>query len=196
MNDDRSVGAVILAAGASRRYGSPKQLVVVDGRTLLEHAIDTAEAAHLAPVAVVVPVWLSRPARLDQSWLRWIRNPFPERGMGLSLRLGLEALGDDVAAALILLGDQPRVPQATIAAVLAAHGSRPIVAAQAAGVLAPPVLLERTHFQLADALGRDVGLRDVLRANPELVTAVAVSSHSPDLDLPADLDRLLGDGTG
>ena len=193
MNDDRPVGAVILAAGASRRYGSPKQLVVVDGRTLLGHAIDTAEQANLAPVAAVVPVWLSRPARFDQPWLRWIRNPFPERGMGLSLRLGLEALGDEVSAALILLGDQPRVPPATIVAVLAARGDRPIVAAQADGVLAPPVLLERTHLHLADALSRDVGLRDVLRANPELVTAVPVSAHLPDLDLPGDLDQLLMD---
>jgi Uncharacterized MobA-related protein len=88
MSGDRPVGAVILAAGASRRYGSPKQLVVVDGRTLLEHAIAAAMAAGLAPVAAVVPVWLSRPARLNDNRLRWIRNPFPERGMSRS-RCGL-----------------------------------------------------------------------------------------------------------
>ncbi|HTI30374.1 MAG TPA: NTP transferase domain-containing protein, partial [Methylomirabilota bacterium] len=80
MSDDRSVGAVILAAGSSRRYGSPKQLVVVDGMTLLEHAIETAAVAGLQPVAAVVPVWLSRPARYDDERLRWIRNAFPERG--------------------------------------------------------------------------------------------------------------------
>jgi molybdenum cofactor cytidylyltransferase len=196
MNVDRSVGAVILAAGASRRYGSPKQLAVVDGRTLLEHAIESAAAADLAPVAAVVPVWLSRPARLDQAWLRWIRNPFPERGMGLSLRLGLDALGEGVAAALILLGDQPRMPPATIASILAARGDRPIVAAEADGVLAPPVLLERTHFHLADGLTRDVGLRDVLRSNPDLVAAVQVGGHTPDIDAPDDLDRLSQGGAG
>jgi CTP:molybdopterin cytidylyltransferase MocA len=196
MNVDRPVGAVILAAGASRRYGSPKQLAVVDGRTLLEHAIESAVAADLAPVAAVVPVWLSRPARLDQAWLRWIRNPFPERGMGLSLRLGLEALGDDVPAALILLGDQPRMPANTIAAVLRARGDRPVVAALAGGVLAPPVLLERTHFHLADGLTRDVGLREVLRSNPDLVTAVPVGGHAPDIDVTDDLDRLSPEGAG
>jgi molybdenum cofactor cytidylyltransferase len=124
MIDDRSIGAVILAAGSSRRYGSPKQLVVVDGRTLLEHAIDAVATAGVKPVVAVVPVWLSRPARLDVEWLRWIRNPFPERGMSLSLRLGFNALGDEVSAALILLGDQPRVAPATIAALLAARGER------------------------------------------------------------------------
>ena len=196
MNLDRPVGAVILAAGGSRRYGSPKQLAVVDGRTLLEHAIESAVAADLAPVAAVVPVWLSRPARLNQAWLRWIRNPFPERGMGLSLRLGLEALGDDVSAALILLGDQPRMPAATIAAVLRARGDRPIVAALADGVMAPPVLLERTHFHLADGLSRDVGLREVLRSNPDLVTAAQVAGQAPDIDAPGDLDRLPPEGAG
>jgi molybdenum cofactor cytidylyltransferase len=196
MKAGRAVGAVILAAGASRRYGTPKQLAVVDGRTLLEHAIESALAADLAPVAAVVPVWLSRPARLDQAWLRWIRNPFPERGMGLSLRLGLEALGDEASAALILLGDQPRMPAGTIEAVIRARGDRPIVAALAEGVLAPPVLLERSHFHLADGLTRDVGLREVLRSNPDLVTAAQVAGHAPDVDLPDDLEHLSPEDAG
>src|SRR4029079_10547843 len=85
MQADRSVGAVVLAAGMSRRYGSPKQLAVVDGRTLLEHVIGAARAADLEPVVVVVPVWLAPPAGLHDAGLRWIRNPFPERGMSLSL---------------------------------------------------------------------------------------------------------------
>jgi molybdenum cofactor cytidylyltransferase len=182
---------VILAAGASRRYGSPKQLVVVDGRTLLEHAIAAAQTAELAPIVAVVPVWLSRPARLDDD-LRWIRNPFPERGISLSLRLAFDALGDQVEAALILLGDQPRVEPATIAAVLAARGAQPLIAASAGGVLAPPVLIERSHFSLVAEVNGDVGLRQVLVANPELVRVVEVDAHPPDVDTPDDLGRILG----
>jgi CTP:molybdopterin cytidylyltransferase MocA len=187
MDGDRSVGAIVLAAGTSRRYGSPKQLVVVDGRTLLEHAIATAGAAGLDPVVAVVPVWLSRPASLDDPRLHWIRNAFPERGLSLSLRLGIGAISERAPAVLILLGDQPRVPQATISAVLAARGERPIVAAETAGVLAPPVLLERTHFRLVEGLSGDIGLRQLLREHPELVTSVPVRAHPPDVDSPADL---------
>ena len=187
MDRDRSVGAVILAAGASRRYGSPKQLVVVDGRTLLEHAVATAMAAGLAPIVAVVPVWLLPPASLDDPRLRWIRNAFPERGLSLSLRLGIGAIAEGVSAALILLGDQPGVAAATIAAVLRARGARPIVAAFADGVAAPPVLIERTHFHLIDGLSGDFGLRELLRENPELVTRVPVRAHAPDVDTPADL---------
>lgn len=192
MKGDRSVAAVVLAAGASRRYGSPKQLVVVEGRILLEHVIDAAMDAGLEPVIVVVPVWLSPPPGLDLAHARWIRNAFPERGMSLSLRLGLGAVDAAASAALILLGDQPSIPPATIAAVLNARGDRPLVAASADGVLAPPVLIERTHFHLADDLIGDVGLRELLRENLDLVTSVPVTAHAVDLDMPADVGHISG----
>lgn len=192
MQGDRPVGAVVLAAGTSRRYGSPKQLAVVDGRTLLEHVIGAAMAANLEPVVVVVPVWLSQPAGLDEKSVHWVRNPFPERGMSLSLRIGLGALGPGTSAALILLGDQPGIQAAAIKAVVGARGARPMVAASADGVMAPPVLLERTHFHLVDELTGDVGLRHLLRSHPELVASVPVPSHATDLDMPEDLGRISG----
>jgi molybdenum cofactor cytidylyltransferase len=189
VSEDRSVGAVILAAGLSRRYGSPKQLVTVEGRTLLEHAIAAAAMGGLAPVAAVVPVWLSRPAALDDPTLHWIRNPFPERGLSLSLRLGIEAISDEVAAVVILLGDQPRVPPGVIRALLEARGPRPLVATEAGGVLAPPVLVELTHVNLVHALRGDVGLRHLLRQHADAVTTVSVPGHTPDIDTPADLEQ-------
>jgi CTP:molybdopterin cytidylyltransferase MocA len=76
--------------------------------------------------------------------------------------------------------------------VLNARGDRPLVAASADGVLAPPVLIERTHFHLAEELTGDVGLRDLLRENPDLVTSVPVTAHAVDLDTPADRGRIGG----
>lgn len=192
MSDGRSVGAVILAAGSSRRYGSPKQLVVVDGMTLLEHAIEAATVAGLQPVAAVVPVWLSRPASYDDERLRWIRNAFPERGLSVSLRLGLDALGQEVDAAVIMLGDQPGLPSESISRLLTAGRDRPIVASLADGILAPPVLIEASHFHLADELSGDIGLRQMLIDHPGLVRAVDVRGHPPDIDTPDDLDRAGG----
>ncbi len=62
------------------------------------------------------------------------------------------------------------------------------MASLADGILAPPVLIEASHFHLADELRGDVGLRQMLLDHPELVRAVGVSGHPPDIDRPGDLD--------
>ena len=133
MEGQQPVAAVVLAAGESRRFGGAKQLAELDGRTLLEHVLALADEAGLAPIVAVVPVWLTRPRVDDDDRLHWVRNPYPERGMSHSLRLGFDALGPGATAAVILLGDQPTVPATAIAALLAARGEKPIVATMADG---------------------------------------------------------------
>ncbi len=186
--DPRAIAAVVLAAGRSRRFGSAKQLALLEGRTMLEHVLERAWTAGLRPVVAVAPVWLSRPASSDPELL-WVRNPYPERGMSHSLRLGLGAVPAP-SAALILLGDQPTVQPATIHAVIAARGDRPIVAAFAEGHVSPPVLIERSGFPLTDALRGDAGLRSLIDAHPELVTRVPVPRHAVDVDRPDDLREI------
>ncbi len=183
------VAAVVLAAGESRRFGGRKQLAMFEGRTLLEHVLETAHAAGLQPVVAVVPVWLTRPASASRD-LVWVRNGSPQLGMSRSLRLGLEALPKEIDAAMILLGDQPGVTDATIQAVLAARGRSGLVAAHAAGRVAPPVLIESTRFELARRVSGDIGLRDILAAHRDDVTAVEIGAHAPDIDTPDDLQRI------
>ena len=186
------VGAVILAAGESRRFGSPKQLALLDDRTLLEHVVGQARVAGLAPTVAVVPVWLTRPATMTDPGLGWVRNPHPERGMSYSLRLGFEALPDEVGAAVILLGDQPTVSVKHLKALVAARGNHPIVATRADGHTGPPILVERSQFGIIEGPRGDIGLRELLQAHPEWVRAVEVATHPPDIDTPADLERLCG----
>jgi molybdenum cofactor cytidylyltransferase len=196
MERRQPVAAVILAAGKSRRFGSAKQLAELDGRTLLEHVLVLADAAGLAPIVAVVPVWLTRPAAMPDDRLRWVRNPHPERGMSHSMQLGFEALNDDTDAAVILLGDQPTVPPTAIAALLAARGEKPIVATLSAGRLSPPVLIERGHFDVVRQPSGDIGLREVLNAHPEWVAAVELSAAIADVDTADDLRALEHHGGG
>jgi len=190
---DTDVGAIVLAAGESRRFGGRKQLALLDGRTLLEHVVLTAHRALLSPIVAVVPIWLTRPRSWNADDLLWIRNPFPERGLSHSLRLALAALPTSVGAAVILLGDQPTVTERSVAALLAARGERPIVAGQVDGVLAPPLLIERSLFGVVQELSGDIGLREVLISQPDWVTRVPVEVHAPDVDTPDDLERLRTD---
>ena len=182
------IAALILAAGASTRFGSPKQLARMGGRTMLATVIDLAREAGLYPIFVVVPPGIAvLPAAVP------VVNERPEAGLSRSLRMGIAAVPSEIEAAMVLLGDQPTVAPATIRAVLdAARRDRPVIAARAAGRLGPPVVITHDAFGLAnDAIG-DEGLRSILQNHPELMTPVDVTAHAPDVDTPADLERLSG----
>jgi molybdenum cofactor cytidylyltransferase len=193
MEQPDHVAAVILAAGQSYRFGAAKQLAELHGRTLLEHVLAVASAAGLAPIVAVVPVWLPPPPTMDHERLRWVRNPHPERGMSHSLRIGFEALDPGTGAAVILLGDQPIMPPTTIAALVAARGEKPIVATMSHGLLSPPVLIERSHFEVIRQPSGDIGLREVLNEHPEWVAAIEMTETIPDVDTADDLRALRAD---
>jgi molybdenum cofactor cytidylyltransferase len=179
--------AVVLAAGASSRFGSPKQLARIGDRTMLEAVTATAREAGLDPVIAVVPPALAVPADVVPEL-----NDRPGEGMSRSLRLGLAAVPAEVHAAVILLGDQPTMRAATIRALLEAAGpAKPVVAASADGRIGTPVLLRREAFGLADDVSGDEGLRTILARHADLVTLVDVGEHAPDVDTQAELEGLV-----
>jgi CTP:molybdopterin cytidylyltransferase MocA len=184
MPGQQRVAAVILAAGASSRFGSPKQLAPFAGGTMLDAVVATARGAELDPIVIVAPSTLPLPRGAVH-----VPNDDPAAGLSRSLRLGLAAVPAG-SAAMILLGDQPTVRPAHLERLLAARGSKPIVATAAAGVLAPPVVLEPAAFALAEDVQGDRGLRDLLRSRPDDVAAVEVIRHPPDVDEPSDLEAL------
>jgi CTP:molybdopterin cytidylyltransferase MocA len=179
-----TVAAVILAAGASTRFGSPKGAVRIGSRTMLQVVVDTATAAGLSPIVVVAPSSLSVPESAIA-----VGNDSPELGMSRSLQLGIASLPPDAEAAMVLLADQPTVSVEHLRSLDGWRGGTPVVATRSDGVLGPPVLIERERFDLVARVGGDAGLREMLRADPSLVTAVDHAAV-PDVDTPADLDRL------
>jgi len=179
------VAAVILAAGASTRFGSPKQLARIGELTMLETVIGLAGRAGLVPIVVVVPPGLPVPPGAIPAV-----NDRPMEGISRSIRMGLAAVPPQIEAAVILLGDEPALSPDAIAAVLAA--ARPglaVVAARAGDRVGPPVLLRRGRFDLAGLAHGDEGLASVLRGLPDLVT-VPLADVPVDIDTPEDLARL------
>lgn len=191
-----NVVAVVLAAGASTRFGSPKLLAPLAGRPVLQHTLDAVAAAGLDDVVVV----LGDAARDVEPAIAWreerrVVNPRPADGLASSLRLALDAAAEDsgVEAVLVVLGDQPAVRPAALRAVVDAAAGRaePFVRARYAHDGAPnPVLVRRSAWALTAGLSGDRGLGPLLAAQPERVHAVDVDGANPDVDTPADLAAL------
>jgi molybdenum cofactor cytidylyltransferase len=193
------VAAVILAAGASTRFGSAKLLARLDGRALLEHVLDAVREAGIDEIVVV----LGHAADEVEDGIDWldeqlVRNPDPET-LSSSLQVGLAAAADldpPVKAVVVLLGDQPRVrPEVIHGLISAARGSdEPVVVPDYAdGGGANPVVIRREAFDLADEASGDRGLGPLLAASDDLVLRVPFSGSNPDVDTPADLERLRRD---
>lgn len=209
------VAVLILAAGAGSRFASaavasgetpwerqeplPKLLAILDGRPILEHVLH--RVSHFGAAATIVVIGTGPAARELEAGIGWkgarlVRNPNAAQGLAGSVRIGFDALaaslGASVRAALIVLGDQPRVRVEVMRRLLAAESpERPIVAPRyAAGGGSNPLLIRREAWSLAAGLEGDRGFGPLLATRPELVAFVAMPGGNPDVDTPADLARL------
>lgn len=154
---------------------------------MLEAVIEVARQVGLGPIVAVVPPGTAVPPDVVP-----VPNDAPGEGMSRSLRMGIAALPEEIDAAVVLLGDQPTLRAEVIRSLIAAadRSDRSVMAAHADGRLGPPVLIRRAAFGLAGAASGDEGLRSILGSHPELVARVEVGEHAPDVDTPADLERL------
>jgi xanthine dehydrogenase accessory factor len=189
---------VILAAGASSRMGSPKQLLELEGKPLLQHVIDAATASKLHEVIVVlgasadeIRAGITLP---KDGKVRVVVNDRHAKGLSESLRAGLAAAASRSTAVAILLGDQPRVSTDLIDRMLAAHAvagkpaTRPVFGgAGDARTPGHPVVLARSLWAALRELKGDDGARAVLAKNPELISEVRILAAAPaDIDTPDD----------
>jgi molybdenum cofactor cytidylyltransferase len=186
------IGAVVLAAGGSARLGQPKQLLRYRGETLVRRAARAALDAGCAPVAVVVgPERTKTAAVLRDLAVIILPNESWQRGMGTSIRAGVEAL-QDCDALTILACDQPHVDSTLIRRLLAQHEQtqKPMVASAYAGTLGVPALFARTCFDQLLSLGAEQGAKALLTVQPNDIAQVDFPEGAVDIDTPADWERL------
>jgi CTP:molybdopterin cytidylyltransferase MocA len=178
------LAGLVLAAGAGRRYGTPKALVAYRGELLVRRAAATLRAAGCARTLVVVGAQAARVGAVAPE-LELVENPDWPSGLGSSLRAGLAAVaGTAATAVVVLLVDMPGVTPDAV---------RRISALAAADVLAVggyddrrghPVLLGREHWAgVAAAATGDRGARDYLRTHAGTVAVVPVGDVADDTDL-------------
>lgn len=189
-------GAVILAAGASRRMGTPKQLLALAGKPLIVRAAEAALASPAWPVVVVLGANAEkiRPA-LARLPVLVTENPAWAEGMASSIRAGvttLQQFSRHLDAALIALCDQPAFSADTIQRLVAACGQpgRSIVASCYSGRHGAPALFLREHFPTLAALTGEEGARALLNGDPSRLTSVDTPELALDLDTPEDFAAL------
>ncbi len=197
-------GVVVLAAGASSRMGSPKQLLKWNGETLLKRAAQTAlawasETANGGPVCIVLGAnWEACQAELTNvPGVKTVVNADWETGMGSSVRAGLRALLDavpDLAGVLVMLCDQPRVGPESLARLWAVHqaASPAVTAASYNRTFGVPALFGRPAFDSLLALSGAEGAKRVIAqfVKSNQASLVEMPEAADDLDTPADVARL------
>ncbi|HET7923493.1 MAG TPA: nucleotidyltransferase family protein [Rhodanobacteraceae bacterium] len=185
-------GAVVLAAGASKRLGRAKQLVEIDGEPLLRRVARAVLATRPRDAVAVLGHDADRiAAALEGLAIRQLRIDDADEGMSASLRAGVAALGSDCTGALVVLTDQLALGAAHLEALCAAWRAAPAraVASTYADVLGVPALLPRAWFADVAALRGDTGARALLRARRHEVVAIAAPELARDIDTPDDVTR-------
>ena len=181
-------GLVLLAAGASRRLGRPKQLLTLSGETLVHRAARLALATQpLDAVVVLGHAAEEVGAAVGDLVLRRVICAEADQGMGVSLAQGLAALHADCAGALVVLCDQPALEAGHLLGLVALWRDRPeeAVASAYADVIGVPAVLPRAWFGLGEIRG-DEGARGLLRRG-EGVATLRCEGLSRDVDTAEDL---------
>jgi CTP:molybdopterin cytidylyltransferase MocA/carbon monoxide dehydrogenase subunit G len=186
------IAAVVLAAGSGSRFGGTKQLALLDGKPLVRHAVEAAREAGIADVTVVVGYDDEAVASAAGPEASIVANPRHAEGQSTSLVAGLDALGDDVDAAVILLADQPGITPGMIRNLVETAASRGEPIVRLRFVDGPgPALLGRSVWDDVRRLEGDTGARELVQRRPNLVFEAFVDIAAPrDVDTPADLDGI------
>jgi CTP:molybdopterin cytidylyltransferase MocA len=182
-----TVGCIVLAAGAGRRFGGAKQLAVVRGRPLLQHVVDVAPA----PAVVVLGAHAGEiRAAIDFGEVQVVAAPDWEEGQAASLRAGVAAVGD-VDAAVVLLGDMPFVTPQVVAGAIDHWSPRwDAVRTTYNGRPGHPVVLGRRLLDRVPELHGDVGARDLLRDARVREWEAGHLCDPTDIDTPEQLEVL------
>jgi molybdenum cofactor cytidylyltransferase len=187
--------AVILAAGQSKRMGSPKMLLPWAGETVIGKVVRTLREAGLSEIVVVTggagDLVETALQGLD---VRTLRNPdFTDGAMLASFQIGLKALSPPIETALVALGDQPQIELEVVKSILGVYEkAKPALVVPSYQMhRGHPWLVSRALWPSILVLHPPETLRDFLNQHAAQITYLTVESASilQDLDTPADYDH-------
>ena len=192
-----SVAAIIVAAGASRRLGQPKQLVIFDGEPLLQRAIQCAISAGADPVFVVLGAHRQAIQNvIDFGSAMVLVNVNWEEGLASSIHAGVKAVdagGAEPGGALLMTCDQPRLTAEHLRKMIEQFDSQAgavLIASVYSGVRGTPAIFPRAMFAELLTVRGDKGARGVLARASLPVVEIELKGGEVDIDRPEDLAQL------
>jgi molybdenum cofactor cytidylyltransferase len=189
------IAGLLLAGGASRRFGANKLLVDLASRPVVRWSADALAQAVETLVVVVPPDAAPLRAALEGMSARFVENTDADEGMASSIRAGVAALPAGIEAAVITLGDQPTIDPQVIGRVVdawrAARGTTRAVTTAYADGRGHPTLFAAALFPALLALTGDRGARDLLASLGDDVAIVEAAGARPaDVDTAEALQAL------
>ncbi|MGI0090598.1 MAG: nucleotidyltransferase family protein [Nitrososphaerales archaeon] len=186
-NETRKVACIILAAGMSTRFGSLKQLVEIEGRPLLQRAVDIANDSNADYVILVIGAHSSEIlGKVQTGRAQVVFNKDYERGQSTSLRCGIANLPDDCAGTIIMVADQPFLKSEYLNEMILIFeqkcGDSEVVALSHAGEPRNPVLVPKELFPIMSEIKGDIGARSVIQ-NYDKLRLVEIQDERAFLDV-------------
>jgi molybdenum cofactor cytidylyltransferase len=190
----QNVGAVILAAGGSFRFGSPKQLAQFRGKTLVRRVVDVAQQAGCSPVVVVTGSNAEKISR--ETTTAVVENQSWREGIGTSIRVGVEHLigfEPEIAAIVLLVCDQPFIDASLIRHLIALREKtgKDIVASSYSDTVGVPAIFARPVFSELRALEGDSGAKKIIFTHRERLAEVPFPRGNVDIDTLDDYENLI-----
>jgi len=172
----KGIVAIVLAAGESKRMGSPKMLLDFGGKSMIERVIDNVICPEIENVLVVLGAYSDEiKKRLEKQPVMFCYNDNYKEGMLTSVQYGIRSLPPYTEAVLVFQGDQPFIKNEIIVELVKAYrfSGKGIIMPVHDGKRGHPLLIDKKYFGIVDTLNSSDGLRSLSGLYPEDVLTVA-----------------------
>lgn len=181
-----NVAVLILAAGGSTRFGSPKQIAYFQGETLVQRCINSAGEVFPNSITVVLGAHYEK-IEPSVTGAQIAHNPLWQNGLGGSIAYGIEHIDAAAEAVLILLADQIYISAKEIRLMVEAFNGDNIVAAKYSGARGVPAIFPRSSFAGLGGLAGDVGAKKLLAMTKVPIVEISLPQAAVDIDHVEDL---------